>query len=257
MAKVFVSWSGDRSRILAETLTRWLPKVLQELKGEVWMSEHDISAGARWNHELAEQLSTTNFGVLCLTPENLASPWLIFEAGALSKAIEEARVAPYRLDLDDADVGPPLSQFQGVDSDEAGTLRLVMSIHNAINSSLEKQQVHETFRVFWPQLQEKVRRISGNAPPTIRSEREILEELLDLMRRTGSRELEASLLAILKLPNVHSISVLSRQRGGGPMEGIILKVRVHKKLPLAELPEEDVIPSSIYGMMTDVIEVPK
>ena len=41
------------------------------------------------------------------------------------------------------------------------------------------------------------------------------------------------------------------------MEGIILKVRVHKKIPLAELPEEEVIPSSIYGMTTDVVEVPQ
>jgi hypothetical protein len=256
MAQVFVSWSGERSKLVAVELTRWLPKVLQELKEEVWMSEHDISAGARWNHELAEQLSNTNFGVLCLTPENLGSPWLIFEAGALSKAIKEARVAPFRLDLRDADVGPPLSQFQGVDSDEAGTLRLVTSIHEAINSGLEKQQVYETFRAFWPQLQEKLSRISGNVPPTIRSEREILEELLDLMRRTGSRELETSLLAIINLSNVHSISVMGRQRPGEPMEGIILKVRVHRKIPLDELPEHEVIPSSVYGMMTDVIEVP-
>jgi hypothetical protein len=253
MADVFVSWSGERSRQVAESLFRWLPKVLQNL--DVWMSEHDITAGARWNLELAEQLDTTHFGILCLTPENLASPWLIFEAGALSKAIKESRVAPYRFDLSDAEVGPPLSQFQGVNADESGTLRMVMSIHQAINSTLKQHQVEETFQVFWPQLQEMLNRVSGDVTPAVRSEREMLEELLGLMRRTGGRELQAALSEILDLANVHSISIMKRQRPGRPSEDIILRVRVHHKIPLADVPEGEVIPATVYGMMTDVVEV--
>ncbi len=253
MAQVFVSWSGERSKLVAESLARWLPKVLQGL--EVWMSEHDISAGARWDHELAEQLEVSHFGVVCLTPENLNSPWLIFEAGALSKAIKKSRVAPYRFALKDVDVGPPMSQFQGVNADEAGTLSIVMSIHSAVESPIAPDQVQETFQVFWPQLQERLDRISRHAPSIVRSEREMLEELLDLMRRTGSRELQTSLSRIIDLPNVHSIKIVKRQRTGQSDGNISLIIRVHKKLPLAEVPENEVIPSSIYGMPTDVVEM--
>src|SRR5262249_40717340 len=125
MAHVFVSWSGERSRSVARALFQWLPRVLQTL--DIWTSEQDIQAGGRWELELARQLQDANFGILCLTQDNIRSEWLIFEAGALSKAIEQSRVVPYRLGLKATDVGPPLSQFQGVDADREGTLRLVRS----------------------------------------------------------------------------------------------------------------------------------
>jgi len=253
MADVFVSWSGERSRNIAESLSRWLPNVLQGL--EVWTSEHDITAGARWNIELAEQLDSTYFGILCLTPENLTSPWLIFEAGALSKAIKESRVAPYRFGLQTTDVAPPLSQFQGVDADEKGTLRMIMSIHQAIDSKLEPQQVEKQFEKWWPELAERLARTSGKVPEKVRSEREMLEELLELMRRTGSKELQNSLSRILDLPNVQSISILKWKRAGRESSEILLRIRVFEKKPLSELAEDEVIPNSIYGMTTDVVEV--
>ena len=110
MAQVFLSWSGDRSKSVADALKLWLPRVLQGL--DVWMSDHDIRPGERWERQLGGQLEQSSFGVVCLTPENLKSAWLIFEAGALSKAITESRVAPYRFGLKTSDVGPPLAQFQ-------------------------------------------------------------------------------------------------------------------------------------------------
>ena len=96
------------------------------------MSDHDIQAGARWGSELGGELEASNFGILCLTPENLQSHWLTFEAGALSKAIKELRVAPYPFQLRASEVGPPLSQFQGVDANEEGTLKLILSINEAL-----------------------------------------------------------------------------------------------------------------------------
>jgi len=33
--KVFVSWSGDRSKVVAESLSKWLPDVFQDLT--IWM----------------------------------------------------------------------------------------------------------------------------------------------------------------------------------------------------------------------------
>ena len=105
-----------------------------------------ISAGARWGQELSEQLETSNFGIVCLTPENLNSSWLIFEAGALSKAIRNSRVVPYRFGLKSVDVEPPMAQFQSVDADEEGTRTLVMSIHDSVETKLSPSQLEETFQ---------------------------------------------------------------------------------------------------------------
>jgi hypothetical protein len=61
----------------------WLPLVLHYI--EPWLSEADIGAGERWAHPVAQQLSDTNSGLVCVTSENVNSPWLLFEAGALAK----------------------------------------------------------------------------------------------------------------------------------------------------------------------------
>jgi hypothetical protein len=80
--KVFISWSGQKSRDVASALRDWLPLVINSV--EPFMSSRDISAGARWQVEIARQLDTTDFGIVCVTRENQASKWLNFEAGALA-----------------------------------------------------------------------------------------------------------------------------------------------------------------------------
>src|SRR5687768_11335972 len=95
--KVFLSWSGDTSRQIAEALRDWLPNVLQAV--DPWMSKADIEPGTRWGVELAARLEEIRFGVLCLTPQNLTSAWMLFEAGALSKSLTQTFLCPYLYDL--------------------------------------------------------------------------------------------------------------------------------------------------------------
>lgn len=147
---VFISWSGDRSRLLASALADLLPDIIQDLNA--WMSEHDISVGSRWSQELNQQLGTSNFGILCLTPENISAPWLLFEAGSLGKSVSEARVVPYRLGLAAADVPFPLAQFQGVDANEGGTRKLVRSLNAGLKQPMESGRLDRSFERWWPDL---------------------------------------------------------------------------------------------------------
>ena len=97
--RVFISWSGEPSRSVARALHGWLPRVVQHL--EAWMSNEDISKAAL-------------FGIVCVTAANQHAPWLIFEAGALAKHLEAARVMPLCIDLEPAAVTGPLAAFQGM-----------------------------------------------------------------------------------------------------------------------------------------------
>lgn len=88
--KIFISWSGDRSELLAKALRDWFPLVLHYV--DPWLSQSDIQAGERWGIEVAKELETCNFGVICVTKENLNSPWILFEAGALAKSMQDGRL---------------------------------------------------------------------------------------------------------------------------------------------------------------------
>lgn len=66
--KIFISWSGERSKMIANALKSWLEKFFQTI--EVFMSESDIEPGTRWAFRLNDELQISNYGIICLTPEN-------------------------------------------------------------------------------------------------------------------------------------------------------------------------------------------
>src|SRR5215211_6657068 len=105
---VFISWSGPRSRAIAEALENWLAKVIQAV--EPWISQ-DIDKGLRWGTEIADRLEQSKVGIICLTKSNLDAKWIHFEAGAISKT-KDGYVCTLLIDVKPSDVEQPLAQFQ-------------------------------------------------------------------------------------------------------------------------------------------------
>lgn len=146
--KIFISWSGDRSRRVAEALRSLLTVVIPN--AEPWLSGQDIVPGARWQLEIARQLEETDFGILVVTQDNLHAPWLLFEAGALSKSLR-ARVCPYLVDVAFKDLSSPLSQFQSVLAIRESTLALILSMNDPSGPSSD-DEVRFLFEQLWPTL---------------------------------------------------------------------------------------------------------
>jgi hypothetical protein len=183
--KVFISWSGELSRKLAETLRDWLPSTLQYVKP--YFTPEDIEKGAKWGSEIAKELESSNIGVICLTRDNTEKPWILFEAGALSKSIEKGRVCTLLFDLDAADLKGPLTSFQGTRFVEEDFKRLVVTINSAAGDArLESAVLDDVFSMWWPKLEAKVNQILKShvkdGKKEKRSDRDILEELLELSR---------------------------------------------------------------------------
>jgi hypothetical protein len=182
--KVFISWSGQRSLYVAKALHEWLPETVQYV--EPWMSHEDIQAGARWSPEISDQLSQTKFGIICLTPENQHKPWLVFEAGALAKSVDDAYVVPYLIDMDKSQVEGPLAQFQAVSLDEKGTFGLVQSINRVPDkdAALQKERLERVFNRGWPELKRVFEKLPDADAPIQkpRENDEILREVLELVR---------------------------------------------------------------------------
>ena len=205
---VFISWSSERSRAVAEALRDWLPTVIQAVKP--WISAKDIEKGTRWRVELAEQLDDTNAGIVCVTKDNQHAPWLLFEAGAISKSVDQSFVWTYLLDLSPTDVKEPLSQFQHTEATEDDTRQLVKTINGALGErALSEHVLKDAFDTYWPRLEEKLKGIpepKGTIEPP-REDRDMLEEILNTVRgisrtiSTGSTS-EGGLLSQLALAGI-------------------------------------------------------
>lgn len=191
--KVFISWSGDRSHAVAEALHIWLPNVIQGL--QPWLSSNDIDKGARWATDIASQLEQSRIGIICLTPENLEAPWLLFEAGALSKFIGQTFVCPFLVDLEPTDIKGPLVQFQATKSDKEDTRKLMLAINRAQNeSSLPEDRINAAFEKWWPDLAQQLQNLPTPelSVSGVRSERDMIQELLTIARGFQRKERTAS-----------------------------------------------------------------
>lgn len=182
--KIFVSWSGPASHAAAVALKDWFPYIFTD--AQVFVSSEDIRKGKRWVPELSKELSTTNFGIVCLTRDNLESPWLLFEAGALSK-LKSAQVCTLLFgNLRNADVEGPLSNFQSTAFNKTDFLKLVQSINSKFGKSrLEEQRLKTMFEKWWPDLEKTAHdlpRNPGMLKKPERSQEELLSEVLEITR---------------------------------------------------------------------------
>jgi len=177
---VFISWSGDRSKRAAEFLKEWLQTVIQ--RAQPWMSASSIEKGTRWREEVSGALDTMKAGIICLTPENLLEPWILFEAGALSKTLDaKTRVWTYLLaDLQPGNLKDPLAMFNATKAERADTLKLVQSINSTLDGKpVSEASLNKSFEKFWPDLDAELKAIKAmpGAAPTKLSREEMVEEM--------------------------------------------------------------------------------
>ena len=146
--KIFISWSASPSKEIAQILFARIPLILQYVKP--FMSE-EIEKGSRGLNVIAEELRGTEFGILCLAPNNVDSTWINFEAGALSKSLEEARVFPILFGMQKYELKGPLNQFQITYPKKDDFLRMIISINNnAGQYSIKEELLKNSFDAIWP-----------------------------------------------------------------------------------------------------------
>jgi hypothetical protein len=190
--KVFISWSGDRSRAVGDILRRWFPSVLQAVRP--YFSPDDVAKGSRWSSEIAKELESSNVGLLVITPENQEAPWLLFEAGALAKNLDRSKVCPLLFGgMEPTDVKGPLVQFQAAQFCKEEMRRVIKMMNGGLaDIALPPEVLENVFEMWWPKLEADVGKqleVSDGGPSEVpRSDRDLLEEVLALTRRmTGDR----------------------------------------------------------------------
>jgi hypothetical protein len=188
--KIFISWSGQLSKELGEIFYNWIPGVLQFVKP--YFTPDDVEKGTRWSSEIASELQESQVGIIILTRENLLSTWIMFEAGALSKQMEKSRICPILFGIDNTDLMGPLVQFQTTSFNKEDMEKLVKTINSACGEQkLEESVLNGVFEMWWPRLEKevksKLKKRKENESETLRSDRELIEEILSLSRISASR----------------------------------------------------------------------
>ena len=188
--KVFMSWSGQRSKLTAELLHDWIKCVIQA--AQPWISSKGIERGALWFSEINNELKDTAVGVICLTQENKNAPWILFEAGALAKGLSTNRVCTLLVDISPSDLQPPLAQFNHTFPDKESMWSLITTLNNGLEGSrLDPTVLRRVFDTYWPQFETQFATILAENPPETvivpRQEKDILAEILETTRSMSHR----------------------------------------------------------------------
>ncbi|MFT8890198.1 MAG: hypothetical protein ABF888_00010 [Acetobacter papayae] len=189
--KVFLSWSGERSKKVAQLLKDWLPRVIQSL--DPWISTQDIQKGSLWSEVIGDQLQGMTTGIICLTMENKERPWILFEAGALAKGLTTNRVCTFLIDLQPTDITAPLSQFNHTNPTmKEDVLHLLQTLNDRIKENKLRSDILENaLEVHWPYFNEEFENIKKSIPSpekmSARTEDDILREILENTRSLTHR----------------------------------------------------------------------
>lgn len=156
--KAFFSWSGMLSKEIAEVFYTWLPSVLQNVRP--YLSAEDIDKGEKWMNNISNNLGDTSVGLVFVTKENVASPWINYETGALSNSLKAANVCPILINLKKGEVDSrnPLFHYQATAVNEKeDILKLLKTINNQQGElTISDEALKKVFEWAWPTLQQEV-----------------------------------------------------------------------------------------------------
>ncbi len=246
MTTVFISWSGETSQKIAELLRDWIPSVLQFAKP--YYTPNDIEKGTKWSSEINDKLSEANVGIVCLTKENVEKPWILFEAGALSKDLEKSKVCSVLFGLESTDISGPLATFQSTLFNKSDFKKMMAAVNDSAGASkLAQETFSKVFEKWWPELQTAVEKIltDGKAEKSeLRTDRELLEEILALSRsnlRTRKVPNSLNLPAAFVVDFIRSLEGIVEENAmveNGKIQNQMNKVLMHMEYLAARTSDE-------------------
>lgn len=185
--KIFISWSGQRERAVAEALREALPD-LCVTEVEVFVSSKSISKGANGTSVIEANLDTSDYGIILVSRENQNAPWLNYEGGWLASTLSRP-VSTICLDLRPGDVTSPLAPRQATQFEsEDDMTELLRQIAETANPSIPPRAFNTLLKSVWPSIRESWK--PNDAPSAgeknQRSEQDMLAEIVERVRNVES-----------------------------------------------------------------------
>lgn len=193
--RTFISWSGKPGAELATTLHSWLGGVLQN--AQPWVSTQNIEPGSEWNDAIKEALANAEAAIVIVNRDALKSSFVMFESGWLSSKLKRGFFL-YLVGMSTSDVPLVLSFRQMVEATKEGTFDLLLALNDVLAERVgaprvPKETLSRVMDAMWPDLEKAIAKAIEDAKdPTepeqeLRSDRDILEEILSHVRRPRKR----------------------------------------------------------------------
>jgi hypothetical protein len=206
--KVFISWSKNTCEfagVLHEVISRLFDTVTTFYSPE-------IPAGEQWLAQIEEELTDTDFGIICVSKENQLEQWLNYEAGALSRQVTDRRkrLGVLLLNFEDTNqVVGPFKNFQMKMADIEGFRSLMKSL-NEYGPGIRQDVLDGRIDNEWGDLSAAIDQLKSQAAkstkPRERSDSDKIDELLALVRDFDKA---------LSVPVINSLPTTAEERYKG------------------------------------------
>lgn len=183
---VFLSWSTPRSQKLANIFNEWITNVLPTV--QTYISTEQIGPGDRWSESIGKGLETNFMGIFFMVEENIDSPWLNFEAGAISKNIEGSKVIPLLHNMKPEQINGPIAQFQAkLIHERLDIFSIVKQINNGIidERKINSEILLKLFDKWYPDFVEEYKNFCTDNPEPVKTTGEKSSNLLDSEDQIG------------------------------------------------------------------------
>ncbi len=163
--KVFVSWSSERGRKLAEALGT---TILDYGELEAWISSHSLEAGKPFFEEIEKAAKECDAAVGCLTPGASQRPWVNFEAGMLFGKLRNFIPLRFHEELQG-----PLANLQALDGTSKEDIERIL-----LGLASDKDRARRYLETIYPTWKSRVDEIFAQYPreQEIRASAETLRE---------------------------------------------------------------------------------
>ena len=147
--KLLISWSKAQSKAVATALHGWLPTVVPGI--QPWMSSKDIDKGKEWFAELQSVLAEARLCIICVTPENVRSPWIYYETGAIAAKGPDVLICPFLVGVSPNLLADgPLGKWQCTVADKEDSWGLIRSLNsNALQVPHDLSLLRSGFEYQW------------------------------------------------------------------------------------------------------------
>lgn len=167
--KVFISWSGELSKQVAELFKKWLPSVIQDI--DPFFSKTDISKGGKGLELVLKNMRDSKIAISCLTKCNKEKPWIEFEAGFLDGL--KVPVCGFLINISDQEINYPMKQFQLTVPERNDMFNLLRTINSYCMNPISEDQLRSEFNDKWRRFLKIFNKIISSTNEPITNEEQI------------------------------------------------------------------------------------